>query len=270
MAVIIGNARIAETGGVNGAKGDQTKKEVMTQSWSTGGTWGYVIRPKSATVAAKIANAMKAACSNNNIGYSQADRLSLYKLASKNGYKLDKVGKCNCDCSSLVAVCCNAAGVKVSPSMYTGNELDVLEETGKFDVYTSAAYTMHSGKLKTGDILLRAGHTAIVTSGAVTPAKKTTAKKSVTTIAKEVIEGKWGSGETRKKKLKAAGYDYDTVQAKVNALLQGKKTAKKSVTTIAKEVIAGKWGSGATRTKKLKAAGYDPKKVQAEVNKLMR
>ena len=126
MTVMIGNARISEHGTVNGSKGDQTGTEVMTQSWASGGTWQYVIRPKSSAVAAKIATAMKQACANNNIGYSQADRLSLNTLAVKAGYNLSKVGKCNCDCSSLVAVCCNAAGVKVSPTMYTGNALAVL------------------------------------------------------------------------------------------------------------------------------------------------
>lgn len=50
--------------------------------------------------------------------------------------------------------------------------------------------------------------------------KKTTAKKSTTTIAKEVIAGKWGNGDERKKKLKAAGYDYNAVQKKVNELLK--------------------------------------------------
>lgn len=49
--------------------------------------------------------------------------------------------------------------------------------------------------------------------------KSTTATKSVTEIAKEVIAGKWGNGETRKQKLKAAGYDYAAVQKKVNELL---------------------------------------------------
>ena len=225
MTVMIGNARISEHGTVNGTKGDQTGKEVMTQTWASGGTWQYVIRPTSSTVATKIANAMKAACANNNIGYSQADRLSLNLLAVKNGYNLAKVGKCNCDCSSLVAVCCNAAGVKVSPSMYTGNELAVLKGTGKFTVFTSTNYTKSDKLLKAGDILLRSGHTAIVTQGYSEP--KPAAKKSVAVIAQEVIDGKWGSGDTRKKKLKAAGYDYATVQKKVNELL---KASKKSTT----------------------------------------
>ena len=50
--------------------------------------------------------------------------------------------------------------------------------------------------------------------------KPTTTKKTTTEIAKEVIAGKWGNGTERKKKLKAAGYDYNTIQKKVNELLK--------------------------------------------------
>lgn len=39
-------------------------------------------------------------------------------------------------------------------------------------------------------------------------------------IAEEVIAGKWGNGDERKEKLKAAGWDYATVQACVNRLLK--------------------------------------------------
>ena len=46
------------------------------------------------------------------------------------------------------------------------------------------------------------------------------AKKSVDTLAKEVIQGKWGNGEERKKRLTAAGYDYNAVQKKVNEILK--------------------------------------------------
>lgn len=96
----------------------------------------------------------------------------------------------------------------------------------------------------------------------------TSNKKDVTTVAKEVIAGKWGSGDERKKKLTAAGYNYDTVQKKVNELL--KASAKKSVAEIAKEVVSGKWGNGAERKKKLEAAGYNYAEVQKEVNKLLK
>ena len=44
-------------------------------------------------------------------------------------------------------------------------------------------------------------------------------KKSIDEVAREVIRGEWGNGTSRKQKLEAAGYDYETVQARVNALL---------------------------------------------------
>ena len=50
--------------------------------------------------------------------------------------------------------------------------------------------------------------------------KVKTKKKTVSEIAKEVITGKWGAGDTRKAKLKAAGYDYNAVQKEVNKLLK--------------------------------------------------
>lgn len=45
-------------------------------------------------------------------------------------------------------------------------------------------------------------------------------KKSNEEIAKEVIQGKWGSGEQRKIKLTNAGYDYSTIQKIVNQMLK--------------------------------------------------
>ncbi len=44
-------------------------------------------------------------------------------------------------------------------------------------------------------------------------------KKSIDTVAREVIRGEWGNGSARRKKLEAAGYDYDAVQKRVNQLL---------------------------------------------------
>ena len=39
-------------------------------------------------------------------------------------------------------------------------------------------------------------------------------------IAKEVIQGKWDVGQARIDKLKAAGFDPEAVQKKVNELLK--------------------------------------------------
>ena len=46
-------------------------------------------------------------------------------------------------------------------------------------------------------------------------------QKEIDTIAKEVIQGKWGAGEERKKQLTDAGYDYYEVQRRVNEMLRG-------------------------------------------------
>ena len=45
------------------------------------------------------------------------------------------------------------------------------------------------------------------------------AKKSVDEVAREVIQGKWGNGAERKKRLTDAGYDYNEVQKKVNQMI---------------------------------------------------
>ena len=94
---------------------------------------------------------------------------------------------------------------------------------------------------------------------------RTAPKKRVDQLAAEVIAGQWGNGAERREKLTAAGYDYDAVQAAVNA--KRAAPAKKSVDEIAAEVIAGKWGNGADRKTKLEAAGYNYTEVQNAVNK---
>lgn len=50
--------------------------------------------------------------------------------------------------------------------------------------------------------------------------------KSNLDIANEVLQGKWGVGETRKQKITKAGYDYNAVQALVNEMVQTGKPIK--------------------------------------------
>lgn len=92
--------------------------------------------------------------------------------------------------------------------------------------------------------------------------------KSITEVAREVLAGKWGNGDDRKNSLIAAGYDYASVQAKVNELANGTSTPSKSVEDVAKEVLAGKWGNGSDRKSSLESAGYNYSEVQAKVNEL--
>ena len=65
------------------------------------------------------------------------------------------------------------------------------------------------------------GYSVYDTSGKlVYTSTNTTAKKTVTELAKEVIAGKWGNGSERKTALEKAGYDYNAVQSKVNELMR--------------------------------------------------
>ncbi|WPP07083.1 hypothetical protein [Limosilactobacillus fermentum] len=78
------------------------------------------------------------------------------------------------------------------------------------------------------------------------------------------MNGQWGNGADRQRRLTAAGYDYAVVQEKVNQLLN-----RKSVDQIAREVIHGFWGNGNERILHLKQAGYDPIQIQKRVNQLL-
>lgn len=67
--------------------------------------------------------------------------------------------------------------------------------------------------------LKRAGYDAfVVEKGEKETPTETPKLKSIDEIAKEVINGKWGNGDERKKRLTEAGYDYSAVQKKVNEL----------------------------------------------------
>lgn len=96
-----------------------------------------------------------------------------------------------------------------------------------------------------------------------------TVEKSIDELAQEVLNGKWGNGSDRRKRLEAAGYNYTAVQAKVNQLLYGKKPQTKSIDELAREVIRGDWGNGEERKRRLTAAGYDYKAVQKRINELL-
>lgn len=91
---------------------------------------------------------------------------------------------------------------------------------------------------------------------------------SIDEVAREVINGAWGNGNERKNRLTQAGYDYTSVQNKVNELL-GVKAYRKSVDELAREVIRGTWGNGSTRKQRLTQAGYDYNAVQKRVNELL-
>lgn len=93
--------------------------------------------------------------------------------------------------------------------------------------------------------------------------------ESVDTIANEVISGNWGNGDERRQKLEASGYDYSTIQNRVNEICGQSVTTSKSNEEIAKEVIRGEWGNGLERKQRLTGQGYNYNEIQKLVNEMM-
>ena len=88
-------------------------------------------------------------------------------------------------------------------------------------------YNKGGGKVLNGLVRRRNEEKDLFCKGS-TPAPK----KSVTEVAKEVIDGKWGNGNDRRQKLTKAGYDFSEVQAEVNKLSKPKESS------LANEIIA--------------------------------
>ena len=102
-------------------------------------------------------------------------------------------------------------------------------------------------------------------------------------IVEAVIAGKYGNGAVRKNKLTKEGYNYEAVQAAVNAKLAEKKkeeatttpapapAEKKEVTAaLVLDIIAGKYGNGEDRKLRLTAEGYNYDEAQSKVNDYLR
>lgn len=89
-----------------------------------------------------------------------------------------------------------------------------------------------------------------------------TGKKSTDTIAKEVIAGKWGNGNDRKKKLEAAGYNYNTIQNRVNEMLGVKASSSSGSSGTTKKTL--KVGM---KAKPKTAVSYDGVKLISSVTK---
>lgn len=170
--VLIGSARQDENGRyAGGAAGDQTGKEVSTQKFYKHSKGWYVLRAKSAEVAAKLASAMQAACDNRNIGYDQGQRLDIINQLRKYGSIGGITVKTEADCSSLVRACCIEAGFDPG-NFTTSDEVAALAGTGYFEPKASVA---SAAQLREGDILVTKtkGHTVIVVYTGSSMSRKT-------------------------------------------------------------------------------------------------
>ena len=194
-------ARIDERGrAVGGRAGDQTGTELNVHTLAGTGSWTYILRPPAKAKETIIKQAY-AAAKNNKIGYDQNQRTTLYTQAKSKKWDISKITTaCETDCSALVAVLCNCAGLSVSKDMYTGNEVSALTKVG----FTKMNYA--ESKLKPGDVIWRKGHTEIYvgTSTSYVAPTATTVKSS--TYQHKLIDVSKHNGIIDWAKVKKAGY----------------------------------------------------------------
>lgn len=116
--------------------------------------------------------------------------------------------------------------------------------------------------IKVGQVLSTVKPSGTIGPKPVVAQKPKPRAKSIDQLAKEVIDGKHGSGDARKKSL---GSKYDAVQKRVNELLNPPKP-QPTTHELALKVINGDYGSGDKR-KGFLGSRYD--EVQAEVNRIL-
>ena len=164
MAVLIGSARSSYG---NTSPGDQNGgKEVSTENWYLHSKGWVVLRAKDPEARERIAVAMERACANDDIGYDQSTRLTLFNNVKPYGFDPSlTTKKVNTDCSALVRVCVHYAGITVD-NFITSNEVSKLMATGAFEKFTDDAHCKSSDHLLRGDILdtRTKGHTVVVLS----------------------------------------------------------------------------------------------------------
>ena len=133
---------------------------------------------------------------------------------------------------------------------------DVIKTTGNstglhlhFGIYIDGEYVDPTPYLQGNKLLIPYGET---------PSQP---GKTIDQLANEVIQGLWGNGDERKNRLTNAGYDYNTVQNRVNEILSPKPQV--DILDLVRKTIRGDFGSGETRKKNL---GSNYAEVQKQVN----
>ena len=181
----LGHARIDDFRNIaDGVAGDNSGKEVTITPYYVNPKGWRVLRAKDTDIANNIATAMQKACENNNIGYDQKQRNSLYNLIAGKGFDPSQANQaCETDCSALIRVCIlyalNVKGLDISiKDFITSNEADVLLKAKLFSEMIGDEYTSQSKFLKRGDILVTKikGHTSVVIEDEGSTVKKKTKK----------------------------------------------------------------------------------------------
>lgn len=152
-------------------------------------------------------------------------------LAVKLGYT--DIIPCECSCQKMIEIA-KVKGIWVEDDSYECKAGDIVmydwDDNGKGDctgwadhvgiveVATDKTFKVIEGNYSNSVKRRNMKIDGIKIRGYIVPKYSST---DLTEIAKEVIAGKWGNGEERKKRLKDAGYSYTDVQRLVNKLAKG-------------------------------------------------
>lgn len=234
MSILIGHASIDERGkGRGGVTGDQTGKEVCIRTWYSKG-WAYVLRCKDPAKAEKMAASCEQACQNENIGYDMNQRNTLNTEAKKVGYVLSAIKKkCETDCSALMTVCAQSAGINVpyngTNAPTTSTMKTAFMSTGKFECLTESKYLTSDKYLKRGDILVKPGSHTVMALQNGSEQKKTEEKKDP---VKNQNQPKIDPAQSKEPSLKGT---YKVVNTSSLALRTGAGTGKGYILGVPKD-----------------------------------
>ena len=223
--IVIGSARSDERGNLSGGKaGDQKQRsmpdlsgEVSMQNFYVHKKGWYILRAKDPKHGEKLAESMKRACNNPNIGYDQGQRTNILKHGTGATVKTE------CDCSALVRMCVIEACGKDPGNFTTSTETTILEASGLFG--KRIAYKTGTA-LYDGDVLVTKtkGHTVIVVEGKKRIQQNAEyypiyAGKSNSLVDALISVGVDASKDNRTKIAKANGIDHYSGSATDNLML---------------------------------------------------
>lgn len=152
------HARLNEKGTTTGGKvGDQNGREIMV-SENTRTDWNVVLVPPNPRVADQMVDLAIQIANNNNYGYSQSDRLSMYRAVSSQGVAS---GSGDCDCSSFISGVALLCGASVRHDATTRNMRTEFKQAG-WTVSTDTLLLQDATYARKGMIYLAEGkHTAM-------------------------------------------------------------------------------------------------------------
>ena len=165
MAYWVSNCSKNEHGWAHGGQaGDQTREEYYVRSWYDYGQT-YTARHPGENVRYLIAHMAVQAANNDNIGYDQGERTTMWEQLQRVGYDPAKIAvPCEADCSSSTAAIIKAIGYLtgdtklqgVSTHMWTGIEREQLQRAG-FVIITGRS-VLDPSALIPGDIQFNDEH----------------------------------------------------------------------------------------------------------------